>query len=37
MISSHPGVGLEEPKIYNGFYVANDSLKKANSETQQAS
>ena len=28
MISSHPGADLEEPKIYSGFCVTNDSLKK---------
>ena len=37
MISSHTGAGLEEPKICNGFCVANDLLKKTNSETRQAS
>ena len=29
-ISSHPGAGLEEPKIFTGACVANDSLKEAN-------
>ena len=29
-ISSHPGAGLEEPKIFKGVCVANDSLKEAN-------